>query len=194
MSINYTCPSCKNSFPAPFKGKCPNLSCGFNHNHLTGLKFNTREQTKSWGQHTSLVSGAPIGLYGKPINCSFDHNGIVQIDDLVRYTISYGTDANVSSLHGGKVTEVRLIYVQDVIGSGMTIYNPGNIFPCSGLCIMSVNSVNYGHIFPASDPWVQHNFGGNPGSCRECGATTSFAVPFCSACFKNHNNDWKSLL
>lgn len=184
------CPSCNASVSAPFPTHCP--YCAFNIDGLAGLGTSSFQARKDQ-QHRDLLFGRNVSLYNKQFNASFDYYGIAELPDIVRFAISYGDRTTVLSTHGNHPTPLIVSYIPAVIGSGTSIYNPGNL-PCSGICLMSPASVNYSHSFPVLDDYVRTAFNGLSGACRACGVATGFAQPFCSVCYQQQSFDWKKWL
>ena len=161
-SFDVTCPSCDAIVTAPFSCNCE--SCGFSIDALAGRNTSQFQKNK-WNEHTSLVSGVDIELDGKPFNASFDYNGVANIDDLVKYAVNYGSRATIQSNRGNHPTEVIVAYVPEIIGSGLGIFS-ANYLPCSGVCLMSPQSTQYGHSFPVLDQWVGSTFTSQMASCK----------------------------
>ncbi|HUG69515.1 MAG TPA: hypothetical protein VMM76_17320 [Pirellulaceae bacterium] len=131
------------------------------------------------------------------MNCSFDHIGIAKLTDIVEFTMNYGHESSVMSLHGGHPTPVRIAYIPEVFGRGAKKSEPYTAvsgIACSGCCVMSPGSIDYGHPFPVLTEWVSYKFGSEIGHCRLCGALTSFAMAVCGDCYAHHGNDWQSML
>lgn len=189
LDITYDCPKCKGAIQGPFPPTGHN--CGFNILGLAGIGTSSFQQ-KKWNQHTGILYGRNVSLYGKEFNASFDYNGYAQLKDLVQFTIMYGDRAQLPSTHGNHTNDVILSYVPEVIGSGTSIHSPGNV-PCSGLCLISPGSSQYAHSFPVLDEWVQQQLNGHSSSCRICGGATSFAQPICAQCYRQHG-DWRLLV
>ncbi len=185
-----TCPSCHASVPVPFPTQCP--CCPFTIDGLAGMGSSSFQVTKDQ-QHRDLLSGRNVSLYKKQFNASFDYYGDAELPDLVRFAISYGDRTTVKSSHGNHPTQLIVSYIPSIIGSGTSIYAPGNL-PCSGICLMSPASANFSHSFPVLDDYVRSMSSGLIGTCRECGATNGFAQPFCSACYLKKSFDWKNWL
>ncbi len=184
------CPCCNASVPVPFPIQCPH--CAFTIDGLTGLGTSSF-QTRKDREHRDLLIGRNVTLYGKQFNASFDYYGNAELPDIVRFAISYGDRTTVMSAHGNHPTPVIVSYIPAVMGSGTSIYSPGNL-PCSGICLMSPASVNYSHSFLVLDDYVRNTFSGLSGVCRDCGVATGFAQPFCSECYNRQSFNWKKWL
>jgi hypothetical protein len=144
-------------------------------------------------KHNQLLTSDSISLSGGEFNASFDHYGFLSLPDLVRYTISYGHRATVSSPRGRHNNQVIVAYVPDIIGSGVSQYS-SNYTPSSGVCIISPGSERWGHPFPVLDPWVQQQFSGMQGICVVCGSNTPFGHTLCLEHYDILNGDWRKLL
>ena len=90
--IQSQCIKCAALIPGAFPHKCPN--CGFNIDELAGKQTNAFQITK-WDEHTDLIQGRGIQLYGKDYNASFDFNGMARIEDL-----SFGDSVQLPSRSG----------------------------------------------------------------------------------------------
>ncbi|MCY3016296.1 MAG: hypothetical protein NT171_16610 [Planctomycetota bacterium] len=174
----------------PFPTRCP--YCAFTIDGLTGMGTSSFQSRKDQ-QHRDLLFGRSVNLYGKQFNASFDFYGNAELPDVIRFAISYGDRTTVMSTHGNHPTLLIVSYIPAVIGSGNSIYSPGNL-PCSGICLMSSASMNYSHSFPVLDDYVRSMFNGLSGACHACGVTTGFAQPFCSTCYQRQSFDWKKWL
>ena len=192
MKITFQCPKCAVSLKGAFNPPCP--SCGFTLDHLTGKRL-SGFQTQKWHKHRELLSGANISLHGGDWNASFTHNGDAALEELVRFTITFGDAEFVTSARGNHQNPVLLAYVPEVIGSGSAITAPGMV-PCSGVCIISPHSLDYGHPYPAMDDWIHATFPTRQQSlCKICGQQTAFAEVICGDCYANHaGSDWRNLL
>jgi len=189
MKIYFSCPKCGNNSEAPFQNKCS--FCGFNIDHLIGIRLSNHQQ-KKYEKHTSLLRGEGIALDDGEYNASFDHNGDANLVDLINFTISYGDRGQIPDSRGIYSNEAIVAYVPEIVGSGTSIYDR-NCVPCSGICIISPQSYEYGHSFPTLDDWVTNNFSGKS-SCRYCGNQTDFGQPFCADCYNKCNIDWRQML
>ena len=188
MIIKSTCPSCKKEVNGIFPVECTN--CGFSVLSLAGSP-SSAFQTRKWNEHADIVQGRNIGLYGKPYNASFDHNGTAVLEDLVRFTITFGDKATLTS-RGGRVNEVIVSYIPEPIGAGTALYTAGTV-TCSGIAIISPSSIYYGHSFPIMNEWVTNEFGTISSSCKICGTPTSFAQPICGNCYLTDVKNWQDL-
>jgi hypothetical protein len=182
------CPACNHEVQGAFPAQCPN--CPFNVKALAG-QGTSSFQKKNWNQHADILYGRNVGLYGKRFNTSFDHNGQAALDDLVRFTITYGDRVNVPTRNNQ--TPAIVAYIPDIIGSGTSIHNPG-LVPCSGIVLMSPHSTDYAHAYPMLDQWLQTAFPNVVSHCRVCGAATTVGQPVCAACYVDLGLDWQTLL
>jgi hypothetical protein len=185
---DYLCPKCHQSCPAPFRP----CVCGFDVGHLDGTSLNSFQQ-KKLEKHSSLITAGSVTLAGGDYNASFTFTGAMVLPDLVRFAIGYGEPATLPSVAGRAPSEVRVAYVPWIIGEGVSLYQPGTV-ACSGICIVSPQSMAYGHPYPVLDAWVQLRFGNGPSTCRLCGATTVFGETVCNACYDRLGRDWRRLL
>jgi len=85
-------------------------------------------------------------------------------------------------------------YVAAVRADGGTSRTPDQLFACSGVCVVSPASMNYGHPFPVLDEWVEREFGKSSSMRRFCGGSTSFGQPICGDCYVDKGGDWKLFL
>src|SRR5262249_45219284 len=134
-----------------------------------------------------------LGLYGKTHNASFDYNGLANLEDVLRFTVTFGDRATLLSSRGNHQNRVIITYIPEPIGSGTSICNPGSV-PCSGVCLISPQSPTWSHTFPVMDDWVRQEFAGQTSACRFCGRQTGFAQPICALCYAANNGDWLSFL
>jgi hypothetical protein len=185
----YRCPGCGNEFPSPFRSPC--ATCGFDIGHLSGKSLSDFQKRK-WDKHTELLTGNSISLYGGAFNASFDHNGTAKLDDLLRFTLGFGEMASLPA-RGSRSNDIRIAFIPETIGSGTSIYAQG-LMACSGICVVSPASLQFGHPFPVLDNWVNQTFLGQASTCRFCGTSTSFGVPFCPGCFARNGGDWTRFL
>jgi hypothetical protein len=132
-------------------------------------------------------------LYGKQYNASFNYNGVAKLEDMVRFTITYGDKAIIKDSRGIYDNEVMLAYFPEVLGSGSAVQYH-QMVPCSGLMLMSPGSFDYSHAFPVIDDWVQATFPNWQSVCRLCGKPTDFGQPVCTDCYTSGNNQWTLLL
>lgn len=151
-------------------------------------------QVKNWGQHSDLLAGRNIQLYGKQYNASFDFAGKANLQDLVRFTITFGSSGIVPGRNGRADCQTMLAYVPQTIGSGVMQAAPSINVPCSGICLLSYTSVDYKHSYPVLDDWVRQTFTGQTATCRECGEVTGFGHCICSNCYLKSNWDWTNYL
>jgi hypothetical protein len=184
-----TCPKCGHQLSVPFNSPCP--SCGLWIEHLIGLTGNSFQRAR-WSDHTTLITGNNVNLGTKDYNASFNYIGVGNIDDLVKFTMLFGHDATLTNGRG-IATLYRVAYLTEIVGSGSSIYFPG-LAPCSGVCVISPNSEDYGHTYPILSGWVASRFGHVFGTCRICGCQTPFAIIICSACSSGLNFDWNKML
>ena len=189
MEYQYTCPSCSTILYQPFDG-CP--ACGFTTDHL--VHPISPEAKKKMLDHTQLLVRDTVELGGRPaFNASFDYYGHANLDELVRYTVTFGHRTEVSSGPGRQPCSVIAAYIPEVIGSGISRYSE-DYMPCSGVCIISPTSAKWGHPFPMLDQFVDSKMGSESSVCFRCGSTTPVAHPVCINCYGELGNDWKSCL
>lgn len=190
--MEFKCLKCGKTSMKPMSYPC--FSCGFDIDHLTGIKL-SQFQVRKWDEHSQLITGQNISLFGKEYNCSFDYNGISNISDLVTYTINYGTDVNIPSNRGAHVNPVKISFIPEIIGSGTSVYyNAGDTFPCSGCCVISPVSIDYGHPFPILRDWVIQEFGTQKSTCFICGKDVDFGLSICNECYEKKGGDWHEFL
>jgi hypothetical protein len=96
--------------------------------------------------------------------------------------LTYGDWATVPAGRGRYTNDVVIVFVPEVIGSGTSIFQAGPV-PCSGVCLMSPASLDWGHSYPALASYVQETFGHLLSKCKLYGTATPFAVPVCDDCF-----------
>jgi hypothetical protein len=190
--MSYSCFACGYSSQAPVRYPCP--SCGLSLDHLDGTAASTF-QTQKWNEHTDLVSGNSVGLYGKDWNCSFDSTGYSKISDLVEFTINYGQKLHLPSNRGNHTNDVMVAFIPEIIGSGVsTHYATLSNQPCSGCCVISPSSVQFGHSFPVLHDWVSQTWQGNQTNCRRCNKSTHVGLTICWECYQALGEDWTQLL
>jgi hypothetical protein len=165
--------------------------CGFSIDHLTG-KVTSQLQTNKWKKHSELLHSSNVSLFKKRWNASFTHNGIANVGELVRFTISYGERTTVKTrMHD---TKLIFAYIPEIVGSGTSIFTPG-LVPCSGMCLLSPGSIDYGHPYPVLDEWVKHTFVYRRASnCRYCNQPTSFGEVICVNCYSSRGGDWRNFI
>jgi hypothetical protein len=78
-------------------------------------------QAEKWEKHSDLLRGRDIGLYGGMFNASFDNYGDSSIEDLVRYTQSYGHRSKLPSRGGRYENDVAVAFIPEIMGSGVSI-------------------------------------------------------------------------
>jgi len=183
------CPKCKNLVDIPFGYYCPN--CDFNIDALTG-KTTSSFQAIKWNEHTDILQGRDIELYGKEFNASFDYNGFTKLEDLIRFTITYGDRGKIQSQRGNNENDIIVGFIPEIIGSGTAIYVNSEV-PCSGVVIISPQSEMYAHSFPAIDQWINNKFLGHIGCCKLCGKEMPFGHTICNECYEKYNN-WLKLI
>lgn len=185
----YPCPQCRAALSGPFNG-CG--SCGYSFGHL--VTPTSPAAQRKMADHTQLLTRGTISLGGRPeCNASFDYYGVTNLTDLVRFTITYGHRASVSSGPGRLPSDVIAAFIPEIIGSGVSRYTT-DYQPCSGLCLISPASMNWGHPFPMLDQWVATKFAGQTGICFRCRTTTPFAQPICAKCYGEIAHDWRKSL
>jgi len=81
------CPRCNQTIKGVFPNSCP--YCGFTIDALAGRGTSSFQQ-KKWKEHTELLYGGTVSLFGKEYNASFDYKGIANLDDMVRFAITFG--------------------------------------------------------------------------------------------------------
>ena len=184
------CPRCKATINGVFPHKCP--QCGFDVSSLAGHGTSSFQQIK-WKEHTDLLYGDSVSLYGKTYNASFNYKGVADLEDMVRFTITYGDSATIKDARGIHDTPIILSYFPEVMGSGSAIHYH-QMVGCSGLMVMSPSSFNYAHAFPVIDDWVQATFHDWKSKCKLCGRDTDFGQPICADCYASGHNKWTDLL
>ncbi len=189
MPHSSPCPNCNTPVLSPFLIKCP--YCAFDLTHLVG-NLSPQGQNKRI-KHTELLTSGTIQLHKGEYNASFDHYGLQNLEELVRYALSYGHHATVKSPRGNHQNPVIVAYIPEIIGSGVSRYS-ADYLPASGICIISPSSVQWGHPYPMLDGWAQKEFNGLVGSCFRCGAVTPFGQTVCTKCYGEIGSNWKSLL
>lgn len=186
------CPICSTTQPGPFpRAGC---SCGFSLSGLAG--YGTSQfQLKKDPQHRDILFGRDIQLNKKPFNTSFDYYGAANLVDIVDYALTYGDKRTIQSLHGGHNTEVIVSYIPDIIGSGLSKFHNSTVSACSGVCLMSPESINgYDHSFAVLDRWVTTKFAGESSCCRFCSKSTPFGIGVCTECFSKNGNRWQNFI
>jgi hypothetical protein len=185
--MKFTCFKCGSTFDHPIHFPCP--ACGVDIGHLNGTQ-NSPHQIKKWKQHLDLVEGRPINLYGKKCNCSFDSVGYSKITKVVEFTLNFGQKLQLPSSSGKYLNDVYLAFIPEVIGSGIfSNYPTSDTMPCSGTCIVSPKSIDFGHPFPALYDWVTSKWPHTSYSCLSCGKPTHIGLPFCQDCIKQKWSD-----
>ncbi len=188
-SYTYPCPQCGAHLSGPFNG-CG--ACGYSFGHL--VSPTSPEAQNKMADHTQLFTRGTISIGNKPdSNASFDYYGVTNLTDLVRFTITYGHRAQVSSGPGRTPSDVIAAFIPEIIGSGVSRYST-DYQPCSGLCIVSPASTKWGHPFPVLDKWVASKFAGQTATCFRCGIATPFAQPVCAKCYGELGQDWRNCL
>ena len=184
------CPQCNNWIEGIFPQQCP--YCSLNINTLSGSATSNFSQNK-WHEHSTLLSGSTVPLFGKTFNASFDFNGVEKLTDLIQFALTYGERTTILDSRGINNNQVILAYYPEVIGSGSAIHYP-SLVPCSGVLLMSPNSQEYAHSFPVIDEWVQNNFPSMKSKCNICGCETGFGVAVCNECYEKYGCGWQKLL
>lgn len=188
---NSICPKCYFLIGGPFPPQCPN--CDFDLTGLAGRGTSTF-QAKKWQKHSDIYFGRGIQLQpGEIYNASFDYNGVANLDDIVRFTITFGEKMFLPNLGNRIQTSGIISYIPEIIGSGTAIHFPGMV-PCSGICLVSPASKDYSHSFPIIDEWVQRYFSGVTSVCKRCGTSTDFGQPICSKCYQETGFDWRQYI
>lgn len=153
MFPTVSCPICSKSQPGPFP--LDGCSCGFSLSGLAGLGQSTF-QIKKDPQHRDIIYGRNVQLYKKQINTSFDYYGVENLVQIVDYALTYGDKRTIKDVRGGKEkeTEVIVSYIPNVIGSGVLETQSQFVYPCSGICLMSPQSISgFDHSFAVLDTW-----------------------------------------
>lgn len=184
-----SCPRCGHQVKGAFPSQCP--ACDFNVSVVAG-KGTTDFQRRKWNEHSDLLQGRDLQLYGKEYNASFDYRGSAALTDLARFALTYGDRVEIPTNNRPNSASYIVTYVPEIIGSGTVAFQPGTV-PCSGIALVSPHSLKWGHPMPTIDDWVQKKFAGRASSCRLCGVPTAFAQPICANCYAQYG-DWRSLL
>jgi len=192
IQVQCNCPICKNPLPAPVGDTC--LIC------TNSYEFLWNPSPHSFGaekldDHSVIVRAEPLCLKpGRTYQSSFDAWGYENRKDLARFAISYGHSGQAN--FGSKDYEVRVAYIPEILGSGISAHQfTVGPTPCSGILLLSPNSILYGHPYPILDVWVQQKFGTVQKSCLACGCAVSFGHPMCSQCYASiAANDWRKLM
>ena len=184
------CPNCHSTSKGVFPVRCPN--CDFNIDGLVG-RSTSSFQEKKWKEHTQLLYGDTIDLHEKEFNASFDYKGIAHIDELIRFTITFGDKATILDARGIHSNQIILSYFPEPIGRGTAIHYH-QLVPCSGLMVISPQSEEYAHAFPVLDEWVHDKFQNGKSHCRLCKRETDFGQPICSDCYTRRSMDWEALM
>lgn len=186
------CIKCLAKLYVPFPEVCP--YCGFSLEHLSDKKLSGFQKLKK-DKHSDLLFGRKIQLYGSPYNASFDSYGDANLEDLIRFTISYGHRTKLPSKGGRHENEIVVAFIPEIIGSGVSIYDVTYApVTCSGVAIISPTSEIYGHGFPVLDDWVHDRFKTEKGQCVSCGVQTAFGHSFCHKCYEARGQDWRKFL
>ena len=189
-AIQTHCPRCGAVVAGVFPSSCPH--CPFTIDAIAG-RGTSQFQRINWGQHSDILAGRGIQLYNKSMNASFDFRGHAVLDDLVRFTLTFGDRASLLT-RGGRANPIMVSFIPEPIGAGTVLYQAGTI-ACSGICIISPQSVQYSHSFPVLGLWVEQKFSQLPGlGCRICSSPTAFAQPVCARCYATIGGDWMRLL
>ena len=188
----FTCFSCGFTSSTVLRYPCP--SCGVDLSHLNGATSSSF-QTRKWGEHLDLLSGANVDLHGKEWNCSFDISGYGKISDIVEFTLNYGQKLYLPANRGNHVNEVYLAFIPEIIGSGVsTHYATLQTEPCSGCCVISPTSLNYGHPFPILYDWVSQQWPTTGATCHFCNRTTHVGLTICWDCYQKNGGNWTTFL
>lgn len=182
------CPRCGGHVDGFFPSVCP--FCGLSTNTLANMGT-TSFQMRKTREHTDLLYGTDISFYGKKYNASFNFYGNANLQDIVRYTITYGAQIPIQSRN----TSVKAIlaYCPEVLGIGTTIGQDTQV-PCSGVCLVSPQSTDWGHAIPVIDDWVKTRYGSFSSRCIICGLSTSVGVPLCEGCYLSHTSSWREMI
>jgi hypothetical protein len=188
----YTCFNCGAQFKHPIHFPCPN--CRIDIGHLDGTQTSSF-QIRKWSEHLDLVAGRSINLYGKDWSCSFDSVGYSKITDIVEFTLNFGQKLQLPATRGLHINDVYLAFIPEVIGSGIsTNYATLDTMPCSGTCIISPQSIDFGHPFPVLYDWVNSTWNHTSNNCKSCGRPTHIGQPFCWDCYNHQGGDWSNFL
>ncbi|MGH3639636.1 MAG: hypothetical protein ACRDUX_11495 [Mycobacterium sp.] len=129
---------------------------------------------------------------GGTVNASFDLRGLAKLSDLVRFTLMFGDRATLPSRR--YANPAIFAYIPEPIGAGTVLHQVGTI-ACSGICVVSPQSIEFRHAFPVVAEWVDQKYGHDPGGgCRLCSAPTAFAQPVCGRCYNDIGGDWSRLV
>lgn len=190
--MSFQCIGCSRTYSTPVRYPCAN--CGFSLDHLDGTSRSFFQQRK-WGEHTELVTGSAVSLGTKEWNCSFDTIGFSQVTDLVSFTLNYGDKLQLPSSRGRHINDVYVSFIPEIIGSGTSVhYTILGTQACSGCCVISPQSINYGHPFPILHDWVNAKFTATKKTCRSCSNETHLGLTFCWDCYTKAGNDWRKFL
>jgi hypothetical protein len=154
--MSSSCPKCARTVEGVFPAACPH--CDFNISPLVG-RGTTDFQRIKWQQHSDILQGREVQLYGKEFNASFDFRGYAVLDEIVRFTLTYGDRAELPAGRGRYRSPVIVSYIPEPIGAGTALYSVGGI-TCSGICLVSPQSADWAHSFPVIGPWVDQTFRG----------------------------------
>lgn len=179
MNIFSACPMCGEVAEGIFPVRCP-AECGFAVDHLAGNPVSEWGRRK-WEQHSGLLRGEPVQPYGKDLNSSFHPEVKPILVDLLRWGITFGDRGEVPA-RGGHRNQVIPFFVGFPTGLAVARQDFATT-TCSGIVIVSAQSMHYGHTFPAIYPWVERKFSGVASHCRACLTPTSFGIPFCETCY-----------
>lgn len=192
MPFQCLCPKCQNAVDVPFPQACP--YCGFSLDHLTGKKLSDFQKGKK-DKHGDLLYGRNISLRGSEFNASFDSYGDANLEDIVRFAMSYGHRILLPGKAGRASCPLVVGFIPNVVGSGISVYDKGyEPVACSGVAVVSPQSEIYGHPIPALDAWVDKMFAGKTGYCGSCGDSTPFGHPICAKCYAKNGQDWRHFL
>lgn len=185
------CPNCKKKYVGAFPTSCV---CGFNLDGLT-WKNTSKHQKEKQEKHTELLHGNQITLgENGEFNASFDSNATVQLEDIIRFTLSFGERRSLPSPRGCYQNPIILCYIPEIIGQGVESRYCTTTIPVSGCCIISPASDIYAHPFPALNKWINNKFPNEKSTCIRCGIEVPIGEPFCTTCFGKHGGHWRDLL
>lgn len=183
-----SCPRCGKRINGVFPISCP--ECGLSTENIATMGT-TDFQRRKLDEHTDLLYGREIGFYGKKFNASFDYNGYTNLQNLVRYAITYGVRLSIPNR--GAYSSAILAYCPAILGTGTAMGKDKQV-PCTGVCIVSPQSDQWGHTFPVIDDWVNRNYGMLASTCTICGASTHIGVPICERCYSQSTGGWEEMM
>lgn len=182
------CPVCTTELDGPFP--LAGCHCGFNISGFAGLGTSAFQQRKD-PEHRDLLFGRDLKLYGKPMNTSFDYYGDANLIQIVDYALTYGAKKSITSLHGNHSTEIIISYIPNVIGSGIIKTQSQQVYSCSGICLMSPESIDgHEHSFAFLEDWIAGRFPGEVQKCSFCPNSVPLGIGICAQCMQKNGNNW----